>query len=647
MTALRYMLSAAVVAAAGLLGRASAPDALWTLTMDAADTAAYCAPALGNGHTGVVMDRCGLKAQRMFQASVHDDGTPGRVSTIVPVMVPLALSVDVDGDTATVFRRQQLRMREAEAVTDFTVGGVRFTATYMAVRHMPHCVMVALKMTADRDATVTVVNRPEIPASLAEGSVSPVTIWCEGDGLRLLRCTATYNHGRGTLAASAHLQGETGNWLTVSADTLRVRLRAGETAMMWGVASQCSTADFADPYNEADRQAIYASKSGWNEMLSRHREAWRDLYRSRVEVLGDSAMARLVNSALYNLYSSVRAGSRRSIAPMGLTSDKYYGHVFWDADTWILPVLLRLHPELARSMLDYRYDALPAARRRAAAYGYRGAMFPWESDHNGEESTPTFALTGPMEHHITADVGRGVWLYFKATGDTAWLRSEGYELLRDCADFWVSRAEATSGGRFTVRNVVGADEYAIGVDGNAFTNAAARRVLEYAADAAEVLGVKPDARWREVASGMEFPMMPDGVVFREHESYGGEMTKQADVELLAYPLEIMTDPNQIRANIDYYAGRIDSVGGPAMSHAAMAVNYIRMGDYDRASALIDRAVRPYLRGAFLSLAETPSNNETYFMTAAGGLLQAIIFGYCDNPSSKSRISCRLVSGDRH
>ena len=63
--------------------------------MDAADTAGYCAPALGNGHTGVVMDRCGLKAQRMFQASVHDDGTPGRVSTIVPVMVPLALSVSV------------------------------------------------------------------------------------------------------------------------------------------------------------------------------------------------------------------------------------------------------------------------------------------------------------------------------------------------------------------------------------------------------------------------------------------------------------------------------------------------------------------------------------------------------------------------
>lgn len=640
-------LAAAVVAAWSLTsGHASVSDGLWTLAMTDADTSAYYAPALGNGHTGMVMDRSGLRAQRVFQASVHDDGSPGKVSTMIPVMAPLSLRIEVDGDTVARCRRQQLHMLEAEAVTSFNIGGVDFTATYTVLRQMPHCLMVGLEMTAGRDATVTVINRPEIPSTLGDRAVTPVTIWCENGGLKLTRSTATYNQGRGRLAAASRIQGEKGVWQEVSSDTIKLTLRAGESAMMWGVAAQCSTADFADPFNEADRQAIYASKCGYHSLMERHRGLWRDLYNSRVEVSGDSVLARLVNSALYNLYSSVREGSRRSIAPMGLTSDKYYGHVFWDADTWILPVLIRLHPGLARSMIDYRYDALPAARRRAAAYGYRGAMFPWESDHNGEESTPTFALTGPMEHHITADVGRGAWLYFTATADTAWLRTEGYELLRDCADFWVSRVDKTAEGGYTVRGVVGADEYAIGVDGDAFTNAAAKRVLEYAADAAEVLGVTGDLRWREVAAGMNFAMMSDGVVFREHERYAGEMTKQADVELLAYPLEIMTDPKQIRANIDYYAGRIDSIGGPAMSHAAMAVNYIRMGDYDRASALIDRAVRPYIRGPFLSLAETPSNDEIYFMTAAGGLLQAVIFGYCDNPSPESGVRCRLVAGDR-
>lgn len=33
-----------------------------------------------------------------------------------------------------------------------------------------------------------------------------------------------------------------------------------------------------------------------------------------------------------------------------------------------------------------------------------GLWFPWESDDAGEEACPTWALTGPFEHHITADI---------------------------------------------------------------------------------------------------------------------------------------------------------------------------------------------------------------------------------------------------
>jgi hypothetical protein len=34
------------------------------------------------------------------------------------------------------------------------------------------------------------------------------------------------------------------------------------------------------------------------------------------------------------------------------------------------------------------------AKQKATVYGYKGAMFPWESDDTGEEATPTWALTG-------------------------------------------------------------------------------------------------------------------------------------------------------------------------------------------------------------------------------------------------------------
>lgn len=149
-------------------------------------------------------------------------------------------------------------------------------------------------------------------------------------------------------------------------------------------------------------------------------------------------------------------------------------------------------PDLARSMVDFRVDGIPAARKRAQGMGYKGAMFPWEADPDGEESTPTYALTGSMEQHITACVANGAWTYYCASADKDWLQTDGFPLMKECAEFWLSRAEPNEDDSYSIRNVVGADEYAIGVDDNAFTNGAAKAALIHTAEAAEVLGLKTD-----------------------------------------------------------------------------------------------------------------------------------------------------------
>ncbi len=598
----------------------------------AEDTVGYFPPTVGNGHTGMVCDITGLSPKSVFQASVFDDGVAGRVSTIHPAIIPLSLKItDQSGDTVISDWSQRLDMTVADVTTSFRRGDLRLTTSVRALRQMSHAVMMELSVTALRDTKITVSNIPGLPGSLTDVKVSPSNVWCDDGGMRLIRAEARYNSGRDALSVASILVPSEGGWVrNVEDNSLSISLQRGQTASLWAVAAECSSADFSDPANEADRQVIYAVRQGRDKLVAEHQNRWGRLWEGRIEIEGDDELQSQVNSALYNLYSSLREGSRRSIAPMGLTSDKYYGHVFWDADTWIFPVILVLNPGMARSMIDYRVDGLEAARRKAAAYGYRGAMYPWESDHHGEESTPTFALTGPLEHHITADVARAAWLYFCVTADTAWLATEGYPVLRDCADFWVDRmspAPEGGSGRWTVKNVVGADEYAIGVDGDAFTNGAARLALEYADAAARIIDARPDPRWAEMASSVDFRTFPGSRVMREHMTYNNEITKQADVELLAFPLGIMTDPDTIRDNIRHYAQLIDSVGGPAMSHSAMAVNYARMGEPEIAARLIDRAYRPNLRGAFNSIAETPGNDEIYFMTGAGGLLQAIIFGY--------------------
>lgn len=615
-------LIAAALLAAGLLTSAARERAI-TVSGPALDAGDYAAPAMGNGHIGFIPHSSGLGIGRLLCGTAYTDGTAAEVSHIQPAVSPINLCMS--GLKADDVAGQTLDMTRAAFTTRYRTPAFEAECTLRALRSIPGAVMASVSIKALTDTEITVSNSPIFPPSLADTAVTSLKIHTAVGDIFLARATAAYNHGRDVMVSSAiMLPGE--RCLQSGASELKARLAEGETARFDIVAALCCSADFRDPFNEADRQAIYASRLGATELIARHEAAWRALWSSDIIIEGDPELQEQVTAALYNIYSSIRAGSRRSIPPMGLTSGKYYGHIFWDADTWMLPVLAVLHPELSQAMTDYRFDRLPAARRRAAAHGYRGAMFPWESDNNGEESTPTFALTGPLEHHVTADVARGAWLNYCVTADTARLRAEGWPLLRDCADFWVSRASENPDGTFSIRNVVGADEYAIGVDDNAFTNAAAIRALQYAAQAADILGLPADSAWCRVAAGLRFHYFPGGKVMRVYHGYRGVMTKQADVELLGYPLGLLDD-EAVRANIDYYSTRIDSINGPAMSHSAMAVNYARTADGARAARLVDRSFRPNLRGPFYCLSETPGNNSTYFMTAAGGLLQAIIFGY--------------------
>jgi trehalose/maltose hydrolase-like predicted phosphorylase len=114
--------------------------------------------------------------------------------------------------------------------------------------------------------------------------------------------------------------------------------------------------------------------------------------------------------------------------------------------------------------------------------------------------------------------------------------------------------------------VVAADEWAENVDNNAWTNAAAKAVLNDATEAAKLLGLTADPDWLVVAQNIPILKMENGVT-REHATYNGEGIKQGDVNLLAYPLKEVSEPKQIRKDLEYYESRIPTEGTPAMTQA--------------------------------------------------------------------------------
>ena len=102
--------------------------------------------------------------------------------------------------------------------------------------------------------------------------------------------------------------------------------------------------------------------------------------------------------------------------------------------------------------------------------------------------------------------------------------------------------------------------------------------------------------------------------------------RQADVVLLSYPLDLIRDPAQLKKNLDYYTPRT-AENGPAMGAAISAVLYNRLGETEKAGQLFRQSYKPNEVPPFGVIAETAGGTNPYFATGAGGMLQAVIFGF--------------------
>jgi hypothetical protein len=277
-----------------------------------------------------------------------------------------------------------------------------------------------------------------------------------------------------------------------------------------------------------------------------------------------------------------------------------------DADTYMFPVLLLLHPEMAKEVVMFRARTLGAARENARRHGFEGAMYPWEAGPDGTETTPRFASQNALyENHVTGDVALAQWQYYLATGDRSWLQQYGYPVIRETAEFWTSRVSYDrKKDRYEIGRVVSVKESLIGVSNDPYTNAVGKKNLDVAIEASRILREPVNPKWAEISAKLDLP--------------------RQDPLLLDYPLEMSLSPVEKRTLI-----------GRALAQqpegAMMGVEFLPiLADELHARSLLDdllpRTYEPYVRAPFEVLAETPNNNNTNFITGAGAFLQQFLYG---------------------
>jgi trehalose/maltose hydrolase-like predicted phosphorylase len=627
---------------AAVVTSAQSPVDPWRIATTAIEPANYYGVTVANGMIGIVSSPEPFKVKDVVLAGAYDLYGRGRVSNFLRSFNLLNMQLDIDGRRVgagnTSGMKQELDMRHASFTTSFNYGDkATISYTYYSLRQLPFTVLMDVTITAKKDLTLGSASVMEAPDALKEVQnyyneidrphvvISLLTSSAKSPTGKLLMCasnTFLFSEPHGQEPRVIHEMWDNNMHLM----KFSRKLKAGETYRYSIAGTSITSAHHEDPLNEAERMTIFAKLEGRERLVGFHNKAWDKLWESDIRIEGDDQSQQDIHSMLYHLYSFVREGTDLSPSPMGLSGLGYNGHVFWDTELWMYPSILVLHPEMARSLVEYRYQRLPAARKNAFNHGYKGAMFPWESAASGVEETPVWALSGPFEHHITACVGIAAWNYYCVTQDKEWLREKGWPVLKETADFWASRVERNGPGKYEIKNVVAADEWAENVDNNAWTNAAAKAVLQNATEAARLLGMSADPDWMNVANNIPILKMDNGVT-REHATYNGEGIKQADVNLLAYPLKEVTDPAQVRKDLEYYETRVPNEGTPAMTQAIFTLLYARLGNGDKAYQFFKDAYVPNLNPPLRVIAETKGGTNPYFATGAGGIVQSVLMGF--------------------
>jgi protein-glucosylgalactosylhydroxylysine glucosidase len=380
--------------------------------------------------------------------------------------------------------------------------------------------------------------------------------------------------------------------------------------------------------------AVEARHAGFDALLDQHRAAWADLWRSDIAIDGDVLAQTAVHSDLYYLLATSTADTHWPMGACGLTPG-YTGHAFWDSDSWIFPALLLLYPERAKSLVMFRSYTLPAAQARAQALGLKGAKYPWEADaENGSEQTPHFAyVLGEREIHVNADIAIAQWQYWLATQDRDWLRKYGWPVMRNVADFWASRASWNADqGRYEIVHVTSVAESYNDVPNDTFTNVSAQKALNIAATAAALVGERADPHWAEVAAKLYIPFSQAEQHHLDFDpSVPREPLEGSTVGLLMYPSLDMPMTAQIRRN-DFDHAMISVREGHhephGMSMAPASIAAAVVGDAPLAVEWFEgNFTSNLIRPPFNVRTETATNNTGYFITASGGFLQNLLYGF--------------------
>ena len=614
---------------------------------------------VSNGLIGLRVRPIALSQGMALVSGYAGEHPERRIEAAATAPYPLAGDIAVDGVWLSDVPHQ---VRDLKQTYDFTTGELTSAFTFEAGERVVDCevltfasredpTLVCQEVTVRTDGACELQLRAGLDASgiggralrhLREtpGEDTPACdgalLWESPGGLSRVGCAyVTALKGGDAAAAEPARPALSGDRLI---STYRFRARRATRYRLRQITSVVPDALHGQPDQQAARMAAKARFDGFDAIRAENRAAWAELWKGRIKLVGaGDRWQELADAAFFYLNSSVHPSAPASTSIFGLATwhdyHYYYGHVMWDIEAFVVPVLCLVQPMAAAAILDYRFRTLPAARRNAQLMGRRGAQFAWESaPSTGDEAAPLPATAAWHEDHASLDVAHAFALYADVTGDFEFLAEKAWPVLSGVAEWVTTRARKVAGG-YAIRASMGIAEREQPVDNAAYTNMAAVVVLREAIRVGERLGRAVDPQWREIADTMILPRRDKVVVshdgFRIDEEKGATPDPLMGLWPVGYPL----DPAEAQATLDFYLAHAEAYIGSPMLSALYGVWAARAGDRKTSLKLLDEGYAAFAHDRFTQILEYRRDRFPEqpmagpFFANMGGFLTGLLMGF--------------------
>jgi hypothetical glycosyl hydrolase len=653
--------------------------------------------ALGNGYLGVRAaheENYTGQTRGMYVAGVYNKASANDTSDLVNLPDISGMLIEIDGKIFSLLEGEVLSYQRAlilqtgELRRDFiwkNKAGARFQFVFQRFVAKDQLHLLASKVTVtslDQQARVKIITGIDAQQTnfgkqhLIEESVR---VFNEEILQGVYRTTETGI----TIAIAASIHAPVASRISFSAKNRQLNasivqdIEKDEPFVFEKIGTVYTSFESTNPESAGLEALKTNSLIGYEALLEKSACAWQEFWQKKgIEIQStDEFDQTAMDFALYHMEIMTPAHDERfSVGAKGLTGEGYKGHIFWDTEIFIAPFHLYTEPETAKKLLRYRYLHLEQAKEKAVQNGYKGALFPWESALTGKEETPEFAAinirTGTRqkvasaisEHHIVADVAFAVVQYFQNTMDEEFMRNEGLALLKETAQFWISRS-VEEGDKLSIKDVIGPDEYTEHIDNNAYTNYMAYYNVE---QALYFMDQFQDNDEQLISQGIDFlnllylPVPNEDKIIPQDDTFLSkpeidltsykqtqgsqailldysraevnemQILKQADTVMLLYLFPDLFPKEVVAKNLHYYEEH--TIHDSSLSKAIHAIVAARCGDDEAAyqffkeACLIDLGANPH------------SSDEGIHAASLGAIWLTAMFGF----ANMSQVAGRLT-----